>query len=256
MGEQIVNCDEILYLSLRDSKAVFDLVEFSGEERKDVWVLSYSLEKRILVLSDGPVKLQDVARLNFKGKGAVKFFKEVLPKLPETVELRVFENKPFYVYPYASPPEKWFLVRACPYFFVFHRSKTLGDRKKRFRKSKKGLKRLHEYSVIYKLSLSLIKPFFPLKEGVVSEGEPLAPHEAGGWRKEVKEITKFILDEFKERKTNKLPVVLALKDGKEVRGVLKRRNLGGFYYVLLNAEDLREKIFIFKHAVDDFWIED
>jgi hypothetical protein len=36
-----------------------------------------------VVLSDGPVKFQDIARLSFKGKEAVKFLKEVLPRLEE-----------------------------------------------------------------------------------------------------------------------------------------------------------------------------
>ena len=255
MEQKVVECDGALFSALKDSKAVFDLVELSGKVRKDVWILSFSIEKRLLMLSEGPVKFQDIARLNFKGRNAVKFFKDVLPELPESVELKAFENKPLFIYPYASLPEKWFLVRACPYFFVFHRSKVLGDRKGRGRRGKKGIRKVHEYSVIYKLSLSLMKPFFLPKEGMISEGEPLASHEAGNWRQGAKEITKFMIDEFKERRTKKLPVVLALKDGREVGGLLTRRNLSGFYYVLLSPQNPKEKIFVFKHAVDDFWVD-
>jgi len=250
MEQKVVECDGPLFSALKDSKAVFDLVELSGKVRKDVWILSFSTEKRLLMLSEGPVKFQNIARLNFKGRNAVKFFKEILTNIPEVEEFKVFEGKPFYVYPFASPYEKWELIRACPYFFILHRSvKTRGNRGKAGRRPVK----VHEYSVVYKLSLSLVVPFMPVRKELITEGEPLGSHQAGAWREGAKEITKFMLDEFKERKVRKLLVVLALKDGREVRGILRRRGLSGFYYVLLNPKNRKEKIFVFKHAVDDFW---
>ena len=66
-----------------------------------------------------------------------------------------------------------------------------------------------------------------------------------------------MLDEFKSRGKDELPIVLALKDGREIRGILNRkRGLYGFYYCLQNESNLKEKVFVFKHAVDDFWIEE
>ena len=253
MERKVVDCDGALFSALRESRTVFDLKELSGKVRKDVWVLSYSMEKRLLALSEGLVKFQDIARLDFKGRNAVKFFKEVLPKVPDAEEFKVFEGKPFYVYPFASPYERWRLVRACPYFFILHRS--VGTLKGKKGKRKK-LGKMHEYSVVYKLSLSLVVPFAPVRGELITEGEPLGFHQAGIWREEAKQITKFMLDEFMERKVRKLPVVLALKDGREIKGILRRRGLSGFYYVLLNPENVKEKIYVFKHAVDDFWIDE
>jgi sRNA-binding regulator protein Hfq len=247
-----VACDEPLFSSLKESKTVFDLVELSGKVRKDVWILSYSVEKRLAVLSDGSVKFQDIARLNFKGKNAVKFFKEVLPQIPESPEFKFFEGKPIYIYPYGSPFEKWNLVRACSYFFILHRSKS----PKGGKKTKGKPKKTHEYSVVYKLSLSAVKPFFPIKKELILEGEPVIPHEAGNWREGAKKISSFMIQEFRDRKTRKIPVVLALKDGREIRGILKNKGLSGFYYVILNPQNPKEKTFVFKHAVDDFWIEE
>jgi hypothetical protein len=36
----------------------------------------------------------------------------------------------------------------------------------------------------------------------------------------------------------------------------KRTGLKGFFYTLSDPDNLKAKIFIFKHAVDDFWVEE
>ena len=239
--------DQVLYSRLRESKTVFELVDLSGKVRKNVWLLSYSLPKKILVLSDGSVSLQNVARLDFKGRNAVKFFKEVLPSLPQSTAFSLFEEKIVFIYPYASSPEKWDLLRYYPYFLVLHRATLLKGKKPR---------KVHEYSVVYKLSLSAFTPFNPYPEDLISEGEPTASHEAGTWREGAKEITKFLLQEFKDRGTKELLITLALKDGREVTGVINKHKLSGFYYVLSEPDNRRKKIFILKHAVEDFWVEE
>ena len=92
---------------------------------------------------------------------------------------------------------------------------------------------------------------------MISVGEPVGPHEAGVWREELKETTKLLLEEFKGRKVSKLLVTVALKDGREITGVMKRRTgFKGFFYTLLDPDNPKAKIFIFKHAVDDFWVEE
>ena len=243
-GKSVV--DGVLYSLLQQSRVTFDLVELSGRVREGVWLLSYSLSNRRLVLSDGPISLQNVGRLKFTGRSAVRFFKEILPELPPSEGFPFAEGKKFFVYPYASSWEEWKLVKYYPYFLVLHRSGLLRDKKPR---------RIHEYSVVYKLSLSAFTVFGPYPENLIFEGEPVVPHEAGVWRKGAKEIAKFIFQEFKERKEKELLVTLALKDGREITGLLNKFRLSGFYYVLSNPNNEKEKIFIPKHAVDDFWVE-
>ena len=85
--------------------------------------------------------------MNFGGKDAVRFFKEVIPKLPESVCLSSFGGKPVYLYPYAAPPEKWELVKCASYFYVLHKVEFLRGRKTR---------KVHSYSVVYKLSFLLL----------------------------------------------------------------------------------------------------
>ena len=247
-GSAALDFDGILFSALRDNRVVFDLVELSGKVRKDVWVVSFSVPKRLLVLSDGPIQLSQVGRLNFGGKDAVRFFKEVIPKLPESVCLSSFGGKPVYLYPYGLSPEKWELVKCAPYFYVLHKVEFLRGRKTR---------KVHSYSVVYKLSLSAFTLFAPYREDLISVGEPVGPHEAGVWREELKETTKLLLEEFKGRKVSKLLVTVALKDGREITGVMKRRTgFKGFFYTLLDPDNPKAKIFIFKHAVDDFWVEE
>lgn len=73
---------DVFYSLLQRSRVVFDLVEFSRKVRRRVCLLSYFLPKRVLVLSDCSVSLQDVGRVSFAGRNAVKFFKEIFPELP------------------------------------------------------------------------------------------------------------------------------------------------------------------------------
>ena len=243
-GKSVV--DGFLYFLLQQSRVTFNLVELSGRVRGEVWLLSYSLPNRRLVLSDGSVSLQNVGRLKFTGRSAVRFFKEILPELPPSEGFPFAEGKKFFVYPYASSGEEWKLVKYYSYFLVLYKSSLLRGKKPR---------RIHEYSVVYKLSLSAFTVFGPYPENLIFEGEPVVPHEAGVWRKGAKEIAKFIFQEFKERKEKELLVTLALKDGREITGLLNRFRLSGFYYVLSNPSNEKEKIFIPKHAVDDFWVE-
>ena len=239
--------DSVFYSLLQQSRITFDLVELSGKVRKEVWLLSYSLPNRLLVLSDGTVSLQDLGRFNFTGKDAVKFFKEILPELPPSEGFPFAEGKRFFIYPYAADWEEWELLKYYPYFLVLHRSSLLKGRKPR---------RVHRYSVVYKILLSAFTFFKPYPEDLVWEGEPVVPHKAGVWREGAKEIAKFIFQEFKDRKSKELLVTFALKDGREVTGLLNKKRLSGFYYVLSNPSNEKEKIFIPKHAVDDFWIEE
>ncbi len=241
------NADEILYSLLRRSRVVFDLVELSGRVRKKVWLLSYSLPKRVLVLSGGSVSLQDVGRINLTGRSAVKFFKEILPELPPSEGFSFAEGKKFFIYPYAFDWEKWELLKHYPYFLILHRAELLKGRKPR---------KVHEYSVVFKISLSAFTVFNPYRRDLISDGEPVVPHEAGAWREGAKEITKFMLQEFKNRRVKRLLITLALKDGREITGVINRFRLSGFYYVLSNPDNEKEKIFVMKHAVDDFWVEE
>ena len=68
----------------------------------------------------------------------------------------------------------------------------------------------------------------------------------GVWYEGAKEITKLMAQEFKSRRVRKLLVTLALKDGREITEVINRRKLLGFYYVLSNLDNEKEKVFVLK----------
>ena len=248
-GSSKFTADEIFYSLLKEKKNVFDLETIDGKKYKDVFVLSFSSSKKLLFTSVGRFSYSDVARLNFGGKESFRFYKEVLSFLPESNCLLKFVDKPIYIYPYSKSPEKWWLVKCYPYFYLLHRSKTL------FRRGRK--KKLHDYSVVYKLHLSAFTLFRPYRESLISQGEPVRKHEAGVWREELKETTKMLIDEFKSRGKPRLLVTVALRDGREITGIVNKRNgLKGFFYVLADPDDPKAKIFIYKHAVDDFWVDE
>jgi len=248
-GSPASSFDEFVFKKLCEGRFSFDLYELSGKKRRSVRALSFSSSDKTLRLSTGVmVPLSRLARLNFKGREAVRFYKEIVPYLPEGGCLGSFVGKTIYVYPYAAPPERWELVRCGPYFFVLHGVEYV--------KSGAGKpRRVHSYSLLFKIATSAYTLFRPYRSELIALGEPLMPHEAGKWREASKEVTWLMLEEFKKRRKRALLVTLALKDGREITGVLRKRGgCSGFYYTLLDPENRREKIFVFKHAVDDFWV--
>ena len=247
--EEKLKIESSFYSLLRDGRFVFDLEVLGGKRYKDVFLVGFSVPRRLLLTSAGSFSVANLARLEFKGREAVRFYKEVVPKLPEPTCLFAFKDKPLFVYPYGRELEKWFLVSCYPYFYVLHRSELLKRGRKKLR--------LHTYSVVYKISLSAFTLFAPYRKELVSLGEPIRGHEAGVWREELKETTKMVLEEFKKRKKSKLLITVALKDGREITGIMKRRTgVKGFFYTLSDPKDEKAKVFIFKHAVDDFWVEE
>ena len=224
-------------------------MQFLGST-SDGWIIVFSKEKRKLVVSGEVISHSEIESLIFRGKEAVRFFKEVYPFLPPSEALKNFENSPFIIYPYGAPPEKWYLIRMYPYQVILHRSFEKKGPKGRLFKN-------HVYQLRYKLSLSAYSLYEPYPSALIREGEPVEKHKAGTWREEIKAIEGYLIEEFKERGKGELLITLALKDGREITGLMARgKGRGHFFYVFRNPDKPIQKIFIFKHAVDDFWVEE
>ncbi|MEO2066471.1 MAG: hypothetical protein ABGX17_08245, partial [Desulfurobacteriaceae bacterium] len=158
-----------IYQLLSDKRLSFDLALLSGRVVRGGCVVKFSEEMKKVVVSGEVFPLSDLASLDFKGREAVRFYREVLPELPPSTELQFFEGKTIYVYPYGAPPERWTLLRAYPYQFLLYRAEKVKMPDGSYRK-------FHHYQLRYKLSLSAYTFFNPYPEELVSEGEPVAPH--------------------------------------------------------------------------------
>ncbi|MEO2065330.1 MAG: hypothetical protein ABGX17_02370, partial [Desulfurobacteriaceae bacterium] len=236
-----------IYQLLSDKRLSFDLVLLSGRVVRGGWVVKFSEEVRKVVVSGEVFSLSDLASLDFKGREAVRFYREVLLELPPSTELQFFEGKTIYVYPYGALPERWTLLRAYPYQFLLYRAEKVKMPDGSYRK-------FHHYQLRYKLSLSAYTFFNPYPEELVSEGEPVAPHRAGSWREDARELVSYMKEEFKERGEKELLLTLALKDGREITGVMRKyEGYKDMCFTLRVPQEPVKKIRVFKHAVDDFW---
>ena len=66
----------------------------------------------------------------------------------------------------------------------------------------------------------------------------------------------YIKEEFKRSGEKELLLTLALKDGREITGVMQKyEGYKKLRFVLKVPQNPIKKIAIFKHAVDDFWVE-
>jgi sRNA-binding regulator protein Hfq len=80
---------------------------------------------------------------------------------------------------------------------------------------------------------------------------PTGRHEAS--RESAFKLISYLKEEFKERRVKRLKVTLALKDGREVIGLMRKYDgYKGPRYLLMAPDDPVRKITVFKHAVDDF----
>jgi hypothetical protein len=238
-----------IYQLLSGKRLSFDLVLLSGRVVRGGWVVKFSEEMKKVVVSGEVFPLSGLASLDFKGQEVVRFYREVLPELPPSTELQFFEGKTIYVYPYGAPPEKWTLLKAYPYQFLLYRAEKVKMPGGSYRK-------FHHYQLRYKLSLSAYTFFNPYPEKLVSEGEPVAPHRAGSWREDARELVSYMKEEFKDRGKKELLLTLALKDGREITGVMRKyEGYKDMCFTLRIPQEPVKKMRVFKHAVDDFWVE-
>jgi len=247
---QEIQPDEITCKLLRKLKIPFDIKIGLGEKRKNVTLLSYSIPDRRIVLNGlKEVKLPEINQIEITGKNAVRFFKEVVPYLPESSSLQLFKGKNIVIYPFG---ERGFfkakLVRDYPYFFILHKTIT--------KKSGRTRKTFHSFIIKYKLFISAFSLFNPYPEKFIKETEELYDQVvAGEWRKEAKEIGK-LLKEIMGKEKEKL-ITFALKDGREITGVFNRNKSWNikFIYRLFAPHDpeYKESISVYKHAIDDLW---
>ena len=241
---------ESFFSLLKETKTPFNLrigLSRKGENlRNNVIVLDFSIPERKFLISGGETfKFQEINEITFSGRNAVKFYKEILPSLPE-LEEPFFEGKDIYIYPFG---EKGFikakLIRFYPHFFLLHLKQKKG----------KPPKPVHTYIAKYKVFTSAFSLFNPYPQNLIKEtGEIYDNVKPGAWREEASEIGRIILDLIKDHKKGKI-LTFALKDGREITGFFDRRKSWRPYrYPIYNPEG-KEAIHIFKHAIDDIWEE-
>ena len=236
---------ESFFLALKETKTQFNLrIGLTRKLRNNIIVLDFSTPDRKFLISGGETfKFKEINEITFSGKNAIKFYKEILPNLPESIDT-FFNGKEIYIYPFG---EKGFIkaksIKFYPHFFLLHL------------KQKKGKlpKPSHTYIVKYKVFTSAFSVFSPYPQNLIKEtGEIYDYVKPGAWREEALEIGQIILDLIKDHKEGKT-LTFALKDGREVTGLFNRRKSWIPYrYRIYNPEG-KEVIYIFKHAIDDIW---
>jgi uncharacterized protein Veg len=230
---------------LKETKTPFNIkVGLFKSSRNNVIILDFSTSEKKLLISGGETfKFQEINELTFSGKNAVKFYKEILPHLPESNDT-FLDDKNISIYPFG---EKGFLkaklIKSYPYFFLLHIKQKKG----------KSSKATHTYKAKYKVFTSAFSPFNPYPQTLIKEtGEIYDQVKPGSWREEAKEIGKLLKEIIQDSKEGKI-ITLALKDGREITGFFNhKKSWKPYLYSLYNPKG-KEVIHIFKHAIDDIW---
>ena len=236
---------ESFFSFLKETKTPFNLrIGLSRNIRSNVIILDFSTSEKKLLISGGKTfKFQEINEITFSGRSAVKFYKEILPNLPES-EDTFLDDKNIFIYPFGEKGLlKAKLIKSYPYFFLLYLKL----------KENKSPKAIHVYKAKYKVFTSAFAPFNPYPQNLIKESGEIYDHvKPGAWREDAKEIGKIILETVREKKEGKV-LTFALKDGKEITGFFNRRKSWKPYrYSLYNPEG-KEVIHIFKHAIDDIW---
>ena len=85
---------ESFFSLLKETKTPFNLrIGLSKKFRNNVVVLDFSILERKFLISGGETfKFQEINEITFSGRNAVKFYKEILPNLPELENLSLKER--------------------------------------------------------------------------------------------------------------------------------------------------------------------
>jgi len=243
MIKEIINPEKQFYDFLKEKGLYVDIKTLDGKKFFKRKVLDYSLKTRRIIFDGGlSFHFKDLYRLRLVLKNPTKFLK-AFKKFPPSESFKKFETKRIYIYPYDKKPKDYMLIRFYKYTLLLYRRKQ----------RKKGY--IHFIDFIYKLGISAFSLFTLYPENLIKKDEAISPHEANTWRSEIKEIFKCLKNEFKTRDSKELLVTLALKDGREITGLLNKDSLN-YFSAKLKAPKLKRYIFIFSHAIDDFWINE
>lgn len=236
---------ESFFSLLKETKTPFNIrIGLSRNFRNNVIVLDFSTSEKKLLISGGETfKFQEINEMTFSGRNAVKFYKEILPHLPESDDT-FLDDKNIFIYPFG---EKGFLkaklIKSYPHFFLLHLKQKKG----------KSSKAIHVYKAKYKVFTSAFAPFNPYPQNLIKETGEIYDHvKPGAWREDAKEIGKIILETVREKKEGKV-LTFALKDGREITGFFNRKKSWKPYRYSLYKPGGKEVIHIFKHAIDDIW---
>jgi len=104
-------------------------------------------------------------------------------------------------------------------------------------------------NLVYKIAISSFSFIEPYPQELIENTDYKENWKPGKWREEYQTIEEILNDEITDE--NKIyKIYIALKDGRNITGFLKKKNISSLY-IRLFANDMKKSIFIFKHAIDD-----
>jgi len=233
--------DQSFYEALVKTKVPFNLI--TDRKRYDrVRAEGFNPDTKTLRTTKGVVRIPEVRQIVFAGKSAGQFKKSILPLIPEPEKdaLSKFVGRRVVLHYLArTETDGVKLEKVSPYFLIVRKDK--------------------EFRVVYKLGLFGVAPFNPYPDVGEPESEVRLPDFAGSWRNDWSVLLKMLRRELKKKRYIK--VALILRDGREVKGILYYDKMKLFYALRLfslapDDTGKRRSIFIYKHAVEDYYLED
>jgi len=206
----------------------FDVSIGLGRVKRNIRIRDLDVDRRQLVLSDGTVvKFPDIKALWFR-KGIGKKFLSLLPEPFRKARFDVF------LYPHSkSNVEQFRWHGPLVHYLVLSNQKSVVM-----------------YAKLYVTAFSFVRPY---PEHLTSGDVQSVPVLPGKWREDFREIRHLLLKSLK----SPVPCTFVMRDGREFTGIPSikdfRRNSYTLKLFLPDRGNSSHKVFLFAHAIEDFW---
>jgi len=231
--------EEALFQKIAEKRLPFDLFLRGGRVGRQVRLKEKRGRYLYLNTAEKIDLGEDVVSIRFTGR-ALRGFLSILKELGVGKT-----DKQINLYPYGRRRQKKDLIATSPYHFI------VAER------NRSSIEILPKISIV---AFSILN--YP--DSLIEDGTPSSEIVGGKWRDEWRELVKLISKdlrrEVKKRDSLFVPITLIARDGREIKGEIRRKWLflsgAGQNFVKLRTVQNGKKKFIhvFKHAIEDYYI--
>jgi len=224
--------DTIVYEFLSKNEILIDLIAQNLKIPNTIIKAVNPLKKIILLNNKKVVPIKDIKQIFIKNKIAGEF---LINKLDSTID-------------YFKPFQGSSII--FDYILEDLSLKRFYGKFRAMLKYQIAIETTKSINLVYKIALSSFSFINPYPEQLIEYTDDKERWEAGKWREYYKDIKEI----WKEEITNKekfYKVYIALKDGRNIKGLMRHRDIFEANIRVYANKSMRESIFIFNHAIAD-----
>ena len=224
--------DVIVYNFLIKNKIPIDLIS-RNTKAKDIKIIAVNSNKKYILLSNKKVvPIKDIKQIFIKNKKVGEY---LINNLDSTIDyFKSFKGSSIIM----------------DYILEDLSIKKIYGKLKSILKYQIAIETSKSINLVYKIALSSFSFIRPYPEQLIEYTDDKEKWEAGKWREYFKDIREILNEEITE-KDKFYKIYIALKDGRNIKGLIRHRDRFESTIRIYANTSLRESIFIFNHAIAD-----